>query len=212
MKNIIIVGAGGLAKDLYSYISIENKNIALTGILVDNIDDYKKSAFSAKYLGKLSEYEPKENDYFLIAIGENPGRKKVLEMFKKKKSKFYTLIHPSAIVHPSAMIEEGVIIGPFCVIGSNAHIGSNSFINKFSNIGHDVKLGENCIMYPYSMIGGNAVVGSNTILSTRSTIAPKLNIGNNCTISAHTFIRKNLENNFFVFNLQDLKIKNNSDK
>lgn len=210
MKNIIIVGAGGLAKDLYSYISVENKDIQIAGVLVDNIDDYEKFDINCSYLGKLSEYEPKVDDYFLIAIGENPGRKKVLEMFEKKDSNFYTLIHSSAIIHPSATIEEGVIIGPFCIVGSNAHIGKNSFINKFSNIGHDVCLGEKCIMYPYSMVGGNAKVGVNTILSTRSTIAPKLSIGNGCVISAHTFIRKNLENNSFVFNLQELKIKNKS--
>jgi len=207
MKNIIIVGAGGLAQDLYGYLMSSDHNVNLIGVLVDNIDDYNKAGIDIPYLGKLQEYSPHQNDYLLIAIGENPGRKKVITFFEEKNANFYTFIHPSSIIHHSAKIGNGTIIGPFSIVGANTIIKGKTFLNKFCNVGHDVLIEEYCIMYPYSMIGGHSHIAKNVILSTRSTIAPKLKIGNNCIVSAHTFIRKNLDDNTFACNSEKVNSK-----
>ena len=201
MKNIIIVGAGGLANDLYMYLQPKlNQSLAVKGILVDNLEDYNKIGLKVEYLGKIKDYQIKKEDLFLIAIGENPGRKMILQYFTDKGAIFFTLVHPTVILHPSAIIKEWSIIGPYSIIGSNSVIENNSFINKYCNIGHNVELKEGCILYPYSMVGGNSIIGKNVVLSTRVTISPKLYIGDNCVISAHTFIHKNLNDNTFVFN------------
>ena len=201
MKNIIIVGTGGLANDLYMYLQAQvNTSLSVKGVLVDVEEDHQKSEINEQYLGKIKEYILDENDLLLIAIGENPGRKNIIRYFKEKKATFFTIIHPTAIIHPSSKIKEGCIIGPFSIIGSNATIGENTFINKYCNVGHDANLEQGCIMYPYSMVGGKCNIGENVVLSTRSTIAPKLEIGNNCIVSAHTFVNKNIEYDTFVFN------------
>ena len=212
MKNIVIVGAGGLASDLYTYLQLKlNKTLQIKGILVDDIKDYYDLNVDERYLGKIIDYKLKEDDLLLIAIGENPGRKKILEYFNRKKANFFTLIHETTIVHPSANIGEGCIIGPFSIIGSNVSIHSNTFINKYCNIGHNSTIQKNLIMYPYSMIGGNCNIGKNVILSTRATIAPKCKIGDNSIISAHTFIKKDIEDNILVFNFnKNIKKKINN--
>ncbi len=199
MKQIVIVGAGALANDLYTYLQFEiSDDLIIKGVIVDNKNDYEKSTITQKYLGTLNDYVIEEDDALLIAIGENPGRAKVIDFFRKKGAHFYTFIHPTSIIHPSSLIKEGVIIGPFSIIGSNAVVEENVFINKFCNIGHDSIIGKGSMMYPYAMVGGRTKIGENVLLSTRCTIAPDLHIGDNCVISAHTFVRKDLEASIFI--------------
>ncbi len=200
MKQIVIVGAGALASDLYTYIiQFEvSENLTIKGVIVDNENDYKKSIITEKYLGTLNNYVIEDDDLLLIAIGENPGRAKIIDFFKEQGARFYTFVHPTSIIHPSSSIKEGAIIGPFSIIGSNAVIEENVFINKFCNIGHNSIIGKGSIMYPYAMVGGGTKIGENVLLYTRCTISPNVNIGNNCVVSAHTFVRKSSEESMFI--------------
>lgn len=204
-KNIVLVGAGGLARDILTFIG--NVDQKFKGVLVDDEIDYKSLNTSIPYLGKIREYGIQADDELLIAIGENPGRKIVLDFFVQKGAHFYSYVHPTAIIPSNTLLAEGVIVGPYCVIGSNTFIGKNVFINKFCNVGHDVSIQENCIMYPYAMIGGNCNILESVVIATRSTIAPKLTVGNSSVISAHTFVKKSIEANSFIFSTNKNEIK-----
>ncbi len=199
MKQIVIVGAGGLANDLYTYLQFEiSDDLMIKGVIVDNKNDYERSLITEEYLGTLHDYDIEENDLLLIAIGENPGRAKVIDFFKKKGVRFYTFVHPTSIIHPSASIKEGAIIGPFSIIGSHALVKEHVFINKFCNVGHNTIIGKGSIMYPYAMVGGHTEIGENVLLSTRCTISPNINIGDDCVVSAHTFVRKSTKASMFI--------------
>jgi len=198
MKNIIIVGAGGLAKDLYAFLA-DRSDIEIKGLLVDVYRDYQNFDAKIPYLGKIRDYQIENGDSFLVAIGENPGRKEVIDYFVKENANFFTFIHPLSIISPTAQIGEGCIIGPFNTIGSEVIIGANTFINKHCNVGHGSIIGTNCILYPYAAVGGNCEIGQDAVLSTRATIAPRVKVGEFSTISAHTFVKKNVEDHTFVY-------------
>lgn len=206
MKNLIIVGAGGLAKDLYTYLT-DRSEISIKGILTDIYRDYQNFGVDIPYLGKIRDYQVESDDSFLIAIGENPGRKKIIDYFIDKKANFFTFIHPMSIVSPTARLGKGCIVGPFNTIGSNAIIGANTFINKHCNVGHGSIIGANCIMYPYAAVGGNCEIGQDVVLSTRATVAPRIKVGEFSTISAHTFVKKNVEDHTFVYFQNTIKTR-----
>ena len=197
--SIVVVGSGGLANDLWMYLAPDlNEKIILKGVLTDNFEDYQDSLFEQEYLGKIKDYKIEEDDQFIVAIGENPGRAEVINYLKSLGAKFFTFIHPSVILHPSSKIEEGSIIGPFCSIGAKAGVGEHTFLNKYCNIGHGARIGRNCIMSPYSMVGGNACISNNVTIYTRSTIAPNCKIAAHSKIAAHTFVRKNVSRSMLV--------------
>ncbi|HID94160.1 MAG TPA: hypothetical protein EYP60_08700 [bacterium (Candidatus Stahlbacteria)] len=210
IKQIVIVGAGALANDFYTYLQFEiSDNLSIKGVITDNKNDYEASIITQKYLGTLNDYVIEDNDLLFIAIGENSGRVKVIDFFKEQGASFYTFVHPSSIIHPSSSIKEGAMIGPFSIIGSNAVVKENVFINKFCNIGHNSIIGKGSIMYPYAMVGGYTTIGDNVLLSTRCTISPNVNIGDNCVVSAHTFVRKNSEASMFISMSKKKRIINN---
>ena len=203
MKDLIIIGAGGFAKELLGYINHDKskgllEDINLKGILVDYFEHYKKLNEPLNYLGKIREYEIQKNDIFIIAIGENPGRNIIIDYLESQNAKFFSYIHSSCYVNPSAKFEEGLIMAPFSIINANVKLGKHAFINSFSGIGHDCVVGDRAILYPYAAINGNCTIGNNLTMGTKATVFPKTNLGNNCTITSHSYVKSNKGDNRFI--------------
>lgn len=204
MKNLIIVGAGGFAKEIYGYIKNDIKkgllkDIVIKGFLVDFLDDHKKLNVDEPYLGKIRDYASFANDFLIVAIGENPGREKIVNMLEDKRVQFYTYIHSSACIDFSARIGKGVIICPNAMVNANALVSDFSVLNIYSSIAHDVVIGQNSILSPYATLNGCVEAGKNLFMGTRSTILPKIKVGDNCTISAGTIVSKAMKNNTLAF-------------
>lgn len=214
MKDLIIVGAGGFSKEILGYISHDKikgllQDITLKGILVDYEDHYVSLNESLKYLGKIREYEIQENDIFMIAIGENPGRNIVIDYFESKSAKFFSYIHSSCYINPSSKIGEGLIMAPFCILNANVIVGKHALINTYSGIGHDCVIGDRLIMYPQSAINGNCIIGNNLTMGTKATIFPKITMGDNCTITSHSYVKSNKGDNRFIHQkTQEIDLEN----
>lgn len=203
MQNLIIVGAGGFAKELLGYINHDKSkgllsNINIKGILVDYIEHYKSLNESIDYLGKIREYEIQKDDIFMLAVGENPGRNILIDYLESKNAKFFNYIHSSCYVNPTSSIEEGLIMAPFCIINANVKVGRHTLLNSYSAVGHDCEIGNRGILYPYAAINGNCKVGDNLVMGTKATIFPKVTLGNNCTITSHSYVKSNKGDNRFI--------------
>ena len=205
MKNIIIIGAGGLAKELYAYIKDYIKkgfinDITIKGFLVDYVEHYDNLNVPVPYLGKIRSYKFCHDDYCVVAIGENPGRQQVLKILIDKEANFYSYIHSSCFISDSSSIDEGVTICPFSIVNADADIGKHCLINIYCSIGHDAVLGDFGILSPYSTINGRAKAGINLYMGTKATIHPDIVIGDNCIISAHSYVKTNKGNNYILHN------------
>lgn len=199
MDNLILIGSGGLGKELYNYLQLDsNINFNIIGILDDSKENYINSNIPLEYLGKISDYEFGSNDRCIVSIGNPTIRKKVYNLIGPK-CKFFTYIHPSAYVASDAVVKSGCIIGPFCTVNSNSIVEENSILNTYSSIGHDSVVGKHSVLAPYSTILGFGKIGEECFLATRATILPDVKIGNNITVSAHTSVRKNCEDNLILF-------------
>lgn len=200
LKNIIIIGAGGLAKDLYSPLTASlDKSYRIKGILADDRKKFLCSHIPAPYLGAIQTYQPTSDDYFIIAFGTQPIRATIFQDFKARGARFFSFIHPSVILPRNCHIGEGVLLGAHCIVGEDSYIDDNVFANKFVNIGHGSFIGSSSILCPYVMISGGARVGKNSFLATRVSLAPNTCIGNHCVVSAHSFVRHNISDSMFVY-------------
>jgi len=199
MKNIIFVGAGGLAKELYGYIQGEIERGVLNdcqikGFLDISLDSYKKMNINSKYLGSEDEYCAASEDEFIIAIGDVKLKEKITTRLVKKGVSIMTYIHSSAIVDKGAEIGMGVVICPNCMVNNQAVIGDFSMLNIYSSVAHDSSLGSYSILSPYATINGSTCVGGKTFMATRSSILPGLSVGEECIISAGVVVSKNMSN------------------
>lgn len=56
-------------------------------------------------------------------------------------------------------------------------------------IGHDAKIGKNCVLFhQVTIAGGNVVIGDNVQIGAGAKILPKVHIGNHCKIGANAVV------------------------
>ncbi|EAK1162441.1 transferase [Campylobacter coli] len=196
MKNVIIIGAGGFTRELYSYLKDANYEI------IGYIDIQENNFFDLKYLGNEDNFDKKliQKASFALGVGQINLRKKILVKLSKKSCNFITFIHPQSFVSKEAKIGQGVIVCPFVTINANSNIGDFVLCNIYSSIAHDCKVGEGSILSPYATLNGNSSIGKNCFLATRVSLLPCVNLEDNCIVSADSIISKTTHpiNLFFI--------------
>lgn len=154
--NLVIIGGGGLAREIYDLAMVcygHLTDFRIKGFLSieqTNIEDLGYP----KILSNSSEYVIEEEDVFFCAIGGVLRRKKVVETILNKGGVFINLIHPSAIISPSVNLGIGIAIKSYCVISSDVTIGDFTFLQSSVIMGHDVKIGRFCQINSFSFFAG----------------------------------------------------------
>ena len=201
MYDILIVGAGGFGRELYAWAkdSFPEDYYIIKGFLDDNrraLDNYN---MDVGIIGNLHNYELKDQDRLLIAIGNIEIKKRIVTNLKKKGAKFLTLIHPKAIVLNTAKIGEGVVIFPFAIVSDNVQLGDFVMMNSYSSCGHDAKVGKYCILSPYATLNGFVVLEEEVFLGTHSTVIPYKRVGYKSQVSANSVVMRDVPEKKMVF-------------
>jgi len=201
MYDIIIIGAGGFGREVYLWAkdSFPKDQYTIKGFLDDNpriLDNYN---IDISIIGNLDNYEIKNQDRFLFAVGDIDIKKSLIVRFKRRGAKFLTLIHPGAIVANTAKIGEGVIICPFVTISDNVQLNNFVMLNIYSSCGHDAKVGNYCILSPYATLSGFVILEDEVFLGTHSTVIPHKRVGYKSKVSANSVVMRDVPANKMVF-------------
>lgn len=194
IKNIIIIGAGGFGREVYSYILDDKKKNYLEdtifkGFIDDNEKNFQELNLKEPYLGTIDNYHYEKDDYVIVAIGNINIRNKIISKLEKKEINFFSYIHHSVFIAFDATLEGALLICPHSMIQSNAEIKKHSVLNIYCSIGHDSTLGEHSILSPYCTLNGGVNTGKNLFMGTRSTLLLQSSTGDNCIIAAHSVIK-----------------------
>jgi len=201
MYNIIIVGAGGCAREIYYWANdtFSKENYKIKGFLSYNQKDLEGFNVKSDIIGNDDNYKIEKNDLFIIAIGDIDIKKRAVNRLKKRGAKFISLIHPTALIIPTAKIGEGVVICPHCLISDNAQLGNFVMMNINSICGHDGKVGKYCILSPYAILNGFAILEDEVFLGTHATVTPYKSVGYRSKVSANSVVMRNVPPNRIVF-------------
>ncbi|CEG56247.1 acetyltransferase [Legionella fallonii] len=188
VKPLILLGAGGHAKVLFSLI--RSLKLPVLGICAPElVKNDIKSWRGLDVLGNgddLKEYSPEEVD-LVNCVGQrvdNDNRRLVFERFVAQNYYFPVLIHPNAWVDSFAVLEEGVQVMAGVVIQPDARIGKNAIINSQSSIDHDCIIGEHVHIAPGAVLCGTVTVAKGSFIATGARIAPGIKIGESAIIGA----------------------------
>ncbi|RIV74468.1 acetyltransferase [Flagellimonas aequoris] len=187
-KRIRLYGAGGhsqVIKDVADNIGYD---------IVEVFDDHP---FNTNYWESgtirpglmINPDFPHEGDAFIIAIGDNRTRALLAQ---KLKSRFETIVHPSAIVSKEAIIGTGTVIYAGAVIQPNTRIGEHVIINTSASVDHDNVIGNFAHISPKAALTGHVEVGEGSFVGAGAVIIPKIKIGKWCIIGAGTVIIKDV--------------------
>jgi sugar O-acyltransferase (sialic acid O-acetyltransferase NeuD family) len=211
---IILIGGGGLALEIASYILDLNSEIKILGYLDDKEDcAIKRHHRNLIYFGSLFTNNIPLEAALIIGVNDVLLRRKLFLHYKSKlKNSFFTFVHPTAYVASSAKIGEGCVIAPHSIVSSNSVLSDNVLLNVFCGIGHESLIGSHTVLSPYTVVNGSTNVGESCFFGSRATLFQDLKIGNYCTIDAGSILRESLPDYTMVRNqtsvtLIDDKIK-----
>ena len=202
MNNLIIIGAGGMGREIYEHATQcegFNKTYNIKGFLDDRKSSLSDIHGYPLILGSISEYIIEPNDVFICSIGDVKTKKESIEKILAKGGKFISLIHPQAHVGKNTVIGNGSIILRGAHIGVDCMIDDYALIQISAIIGHDSTIGR------LSRIDCNVVCVGGTQIKSFSTIHTSAVIGHNVTVGdwavvgANSFVMKNVEEKTTVF-------------
>ena len=201
MKDILIIGAGGFGREVLQWIKDCNRikpTWHIMGFLDDNVHALDNLECDYKVVGTIKDWEPTENQRFVMAVA-NPKTKQIIaESMKAKGAIFTSLIHPTAFISDFSHVGEGLIMYPNSGINVNTRIGD--FVTLLSSgIGHDAVIGDYCTVSSYCDITGGVKLGKRVFLGSHVTIIPQRKIGNDVYIAAGSVVMTNLKDGVHVF-------------
>lgn len=197
IKDLVIVGAGGLARELESVIQDINtasKTYNFLGFIDNDKANIGKSLGNSFIVGTEEDLS-KMDVAVAIGIG-NPSiiAKVAKEIRAYPNLHFPNIVHPSVVWHPErTSIGEGNVFCAGNVFTVEIKFGSFNFINLSCTIGHDTQFEDYCLVNPGANISGGVKVGSRSLIGTGATVLQYKNIGEASTVGAGAVLTKDVQ-------------------
>ena len=190
MKEIAIVGAGGLGREVAW--TLDRINAAsgeplwsVVGFADD--DPAKASGSFAGYplLGSCAKVAAERPEVsFFVAVGDNATRERIVRALGERD--FPAIVDPSADVAPSAVLSRGAFVGPKAVVSVAARVGAFAIVNARSGVGHDSALGDFSQVCPGASLSGATALGARALVGTNACTVPCVKVGDDATVAAGT--------------------------
>jgi acetyltransferase-like isoleucine patch superfamily enzyme len=150
-KPIVIVGAGGLGKEIACLIK-DLSEFELVGFYDDGLPTGQTILGKFPVLGSTQDLiDTKEELTVTIAFGNPSTRKKVWEKLQVNSNlSFPVLIHPQALLMNKERIAlgQGTVVFPFSILTTDIKLGDNCLVHTRASVHHDVNVGSHSVIMP----------------------------------------------------------------
>lgn len=192
MKDIVIVGASGFAKEIRG--------------VIDRINNIQQQYNFLGYIDTCSEKDMViGDDSFIInyseplcvvlAIADPKIREKLSRLYEKNKNiTFPNLIDPNAIIIDELMIGKGNIICAGNIVTVGVNIGNFNIINLSCTVGHEVVIQNYVTLNPSVNVSGNVLLSQGVSIGTGTQILQGRTIGENTIIGAGAVVTTDVPN------------------
>lgn len=195
MKQLIIIGAGGMGRTFYDMARESigyGESYTIKGFIDDNLAALDGFENYPPTLGKICDYQPSADEVFVCSIG-GAARRKCMEEIIARGGVFLTMIHKTARLGTNVEVGEGTIVGAFTTIGADAKVGKYNLIQSYSVIGHDSRIGDfNRIDTHVTLVGGT-VVEDETDIHTSAMISHHVTVESNSRVAACSFVIRRVQ-------------------
>lgn len=195
MKRLIIIGAGGMGRTVYSN-ALESVGYGdafeVKGFIDDDLNALDGFPNYPPVIGTISGYQPEADDVFVCSIG-GTSRKPCMENIISRGGEFINVIHRTARLLTNVVIGKGNFIGADTVIGNDVVIGNYNMIQSYTIIGHDVRMGDfNRIDTRVTCVGG-VVIEDEVNIHSSAVISHKVTVESKSRVAALSFVIKDVK-------------------
>jgi sugar O-acyltransferase (sialic acid O-acetyltransferase NeuD family) len=198
MKKLLIIGARGFGREVYTLSTQTNeygKEWSIKGFLDDKVDALEGFENYPPIISSVEDYEVKDEDLFVCALGDTTQKKKYIGMILEKGGKFANVIHPTSIIGANTKIGSGVIICPFTYVSNDITMGNFVTVQTHSAVGHDTVIGDYAQINALTFFGGYSEIEDGATINPGAMIAPKKKVGQNTIIGLNSSVVRDIESN-----------------
>ena len=191
MKDLIIIGGGGFAKEIIWLANDCNRKVK--GVLDDSVQTHNIQVQGATVLGDVSSWVNYKDCEFIIAIGSPRTRQKVLDkMLTFGEPDFATLIHPSVRFSNTVSIGEGSIICAGSILTADISLGKHNILNLNVTVGHECEFADYVTIAPMVAVSGNVKLHHLVEVGTGAVIRQGLNLAEGSMLGMGGILTKNI--------------------
>lgn len=200
MKSLVIVGAGGLGREVA--FLVEEINAAapdqaakwdLRGFADDDPALQEKRVQDVPVLGTVEWLaEQRSNLHYALALGDPAVRRRLARSLSNSSLEAATLVHPSVPIHRTTRVEAGAIVCRGVTLTVAVHIGAHALIDVHATASHDAAVDDFATIHPGVHLTGNTRIGNGAEMGTGAVVLPGVSVGARATVGAGAVVRRDL--------------------
>lgn len=200
MKPLFLYGAGGLGREILSWV--ESTGIWKVEGFFDDVLKPSTPVHHLKVVGGIQQLNDLKNETNIVVAVGNPGIKsEILNRITNSNIGFPSLIHPGATIQNkgSVGIGNGTVISQGVIVTTDVEIDEHVLINLKCTIGHDTRVGRCSSLMPGVNIAGNVDIGQGVLIGAGASIRNKIQIGDGSTVGMGSVVVKDVLKGATVF-------------
>lgn len=216
MKDIVILGTGGCARELQWLLEQNNTQLpeAEQWRILAFVDTKADENQIVNGLPVYTDEWLTRQNYMQVAcgLGEARVRKRVIEKLRMKNRtlQFPKLVSKDARVSDRVKMGEGCIICAGAIVTCNISLGDFVIVNLGSIITHDTEIGAYTQVNPSTNISGGVIVGCEVQIGTGVKVIPHVTIGDRAIIGAGAVVVRDIPSGCTAVGCPAKVIKTNS--
>ena len=200
MKKLVIIGSGGLGREVAQYVQ-DMKAYELMGFIDDDKTKQGTIYNTIEVLGNmdhLAKLSKTQEIYAFCAIAKPIIKQKIQKELAAIGCQTINIIHPTAYLSPHITLGTNVLIAPMCVVTINITIGDFVHINPQCGIGHDTVIEDYTTLYWNVNLGGFVHIAQSVELGSQTFVKQELTIGASSITGAGAVVLKDVPPNVTV--------------
>jgi sugar O-acyltransferase (sialic acid O-acetyltransferase NeuD family) len=197
-KRIVVVGAGGMAREVKSALDSINRvepQFEFLGYVVSDLSRLNERDSRGQLLGDFGWLEQNRSsvDALALGVGSPEARLKLAAEITRllNKIEWPTIIHPTAVIDfDSADLGEGCFVGAGAIATVNIGLDPFALVNFGATLGHEARIGRGSVINPGANISGGVVIGEGVLVGTGAQILQYLQVGSRAIVGAGAVVTK----------------------
>lgn len=190
-KDLVIVGAGGHGRELFSTVAAINA-LDPTWSVLGFVDDDPRhlervDRLGSSVLGTLGWLADRDVSV-AIGIGTPAVRRSIVGRLALPDDAYPAIVHPSASIGVDVRLGPGVLVYERSVLTTAVRIGAHTHVNVGCAVQHDSTVGAFVQLSPGVFVNGDCTIGEDVFLGTGAIVTRGCAVGDAARVGAGTVV------------------------